>query len=522
MSKRRKLSRALATATVAPSPVPAAYTDGDLTGNNSGRGYVIFPNQRSREHLRGTTRREAIRLSQWATLKIAAARYATRTLAQRAGVVTLAAATTDEKFNAAHREWWDNMYVKRSGNYDVTGKFTAEGFMENAMCGCFRDGDIGVAHVTGSDGEPLLMAVESTMIQTHYSRGNADGWVDGVQLDPRGRPLAFSICGNGLTDKPTIIPASSMALMANYETHDSVRGTPALFAVLDRIRDLREVDNAAIHAAKIQALIALYFKRELGAPETAIGSFGKTRMDNLAGQGTQTTAHYGAPSNIPQKVNEVFTDGGIFADLPPGTSPHILNDGKDYTAQTPLKEDIYKQIAWGAGVDPRALLSLDGMTGPDVRRILSDFQKWRERWQSQQLNVLTVDWLRRTEWGIRTGQIPRPKDGRWWIFNEQYPAAATIDAGRDAAANDKALANGTSNLRMLYGEMGLSWKPEAKQRLTELAFMKQEGAAMGLEPSEIFGKNAAPAAPASAAALSEEIGALRSSVELILQKMGIS
>lgn len=521
MSKRttRLKSRRAAAVAAPPSTVPAAFDGGNGVGNDSNRGFIMFPYAKSKDHLKGFDRREAIRLSQWATWKMGAARMATRGLARRAGVVSLAASTTDDAFNAEHTEWFEDMYVKRVGNFDVTGKYTAAGFVDNAMFCAFRDGDVGIAHVTGANGEPLLMAMEASIIRSDYQEGPE--WCDGIRHDSLGRPIAYSITASGgRLEKPTIISAAEFYLLANYETHDSVRGTPALFACIDRIRDLREIDNAAIKSAKIQALIALYFKRELGAKEDPIASFsGKVKLDNLAGKGTQTTANYGAPSNIPRKVQEVFDDSEVFDGLGAGVEPKILNDGKDYSAQTPLKEDLYKQIAWGVGVDPRALLSMDGMTGPEVRRVLSDFQKWREHWQAAQLNFLTIDYLRRTEWAIRTRQIRKPKDPRWWSFVCNYPAAATIDAGRDASAQEKKLDNTLTTLQLEYGEQGEGWKPHALQWLKERQFLKTEGAALGLAPEEIFKKSTGtPPPPGTAAA---ELSEMKASLQMIMEKLRI-
>lgn len=519
-SKRTRAARKQARA-LAPEPdtsAPSAFIGGAGVGNDSNRGAIIFPYARSKDHFKGYTRLEAIRLSQWATWKMGAARMATRGLARRVGVVTLAANTNDDKFNAEHAEWWDDMYVKRAGNYDVTGKYTAAGFVHNAMSCAFRDGDMGIAHVTGDNDEPLLMAIESSAIRSQPQGSSREEWCEGVRLSAQGRPLQYCVT-NG--DKQTIFTAADFYLLANYETHESGRGTPALFATIDRIRDLREIDNAAIKSAKIQALIALYFKRELGATADQIGNFtGKVRKDNLAGQGTQTTANYGAPSNIPRKVQEVFDDSEVFDGLGAGVEPKILNDGKDYSAQTPLKEDIYRQIAWGLGLDEHVLFGFKGMTGPEVRKVLSDFQKWREDWQAMQLNFLTADYLRRTEWAIRTKQIRRPSDPRWWTFTENYPAAATIDAGRDATAQDKRLENCATNLSLEYGEMGMGWRQPVRQNLVERAYKKEEGLRLGLTPEEIFGKDAATPDKEQQSAAAE-LTEVKASLQAIMEKLQV-
>lgn len=516
MSRRTRLAKARARATV-PASVPAAFDAGGGVGNDGNRGTVIFPYGKSKDVLKGLTRREGIRLSRWATLKVGSARFAIRGLASRVGVIALAANTTDDKFNEEHAQWWDDMYVKRAGNFDATGKFTAPSFTRNAMCCTFRDGGIGIAHVTSESGEPQMMAIGADSITSSYQFGK--DWHDGVQLDGSGRHLAYAVT-NGALAKPVIISAADMYYLANLEDHDSVHGTPLMFAALDRIRDGREIDNAAVKAAKIQSLIALWFKRELGAGNDVIPNLsGKVKFENLAGQGTKTTANYGAPSNIPRRVQEVFDDAEVFDGLGPGVEPRILNDGRDFSAQTPLKHDIYNQMCWAAGVDPRAILNLEGLTGPDVRRVLSDFQKWREEWQALQLNFLVPDYLRKTEWAIRTRQIRRPSDPRWYSLVAHYPAAATIDAGRDASAQEKKLDNALTTLQIEYGEQGEGWKPHAKQWLKERKFLKEEGAALGLTPAEIFKKTGnAPPPGSTAAAIAE----LKSSLQLIMEKLHIA
>ncbi len=472
--------------------VTGAYDYPINLGNDQHRGTVVFPNAKNKDQFKGYTRREARRISQWAAWHIPPARKATRDLARFCGAVRLDAATDDEEFNAAHAAWWEETYERRPGNYDISGKFTCATFKENALFGVFRDGDLGIAHVTGPGGEPLVMAIESALIDGQPADASAD-WCDGVRVGPQNQHLAYHII-NDTTGKGTVIDAADFYLFANYETHSSVRGSPSLIHALPRVRDLREIDNAAVKAAKIQGLVAFYLKRELGATSEPIGTFsGKVRKDNLAGVGTQTTANTAAPSNVPRRVNEVFDDAEM-ADFPAGITPGVLNDGRDFSAQTVLKEDIYRQIAWGLGVHESVLFGLEKLTGPGVRYVLQQAQEWRYKWLDLQLKFSVVDYVRRTEWAIRTRQLRAPKDSRWWRHTVNYPRAITIDVGRDANAQEKRLTNALTTRQREYAEEGDQWKPHAKQWLAEKVYLKTEGEKMGLTPAEIFPDTAPPPA----------------------------
>lgn len=515
MSKRRRHRSAPALAGDRPdtseSFLPAA-PDAASTGIAAAdddprmRGFVYFPNLTGKHQFKSYTRREARRRSQWAAWNIPPARKATRDLARWVGAVSLSPSTSDEEFNAEHSEWWHDTYERRAGHYDASGKYTASGFVINALNCTFRDGDMGAAHIIGPHGEPLVMAVESALIES--PTGYDAAWCDGVLVGPHYEHLAYNVRGDDRgREANTRIDAAHFHLFANYETHSATRGTPALIHAIPQIMDYREIDNDVRKILKVHGLVGFYFKKELGASTDVIDPFqGKSRRDNLAGRGTQTTAAAGAPSNIPARVNEVFDNGQIL-NLPPGVTPGVINDGREFPVQAAVKQDIYHQIAMGLGVPVELLFMLDKLTGPGVRFVLRQAQEWRNYWLDQQVKFLTVDYVRRTEWAIRTRQIRRPKDPAWWRHTINYPRAITIDEGRDAAAQIKRLDAGLTNWATEYGEQGDQWKPPVRQRIQELKFAAEECEREGV-PAERFFVSQKPAATPS----SETIEALQSHI----------
>lgn len=484
------LAATLAFQPAAPAPMPGAYVTGIAAADHStSRGYIYFPNLTGKTQLRELTLREARKRSQWAAWNIPPARKATRDLARWVGAVRMIPATTDEAFNDAVLEWWTETYEKRPGNYDASGKFTASGFLTNALFSVFRDGDMLAVHGTDETGAPVAIAVESALIDNPSNGVNGE-WCDGVRVGPHYKHLAYHVRSESdwlTAEGPgAIIQAKDVHFFANFETHSPGRGTPSLIHAIPQLLDYREIDNDVRKILKAHGLVGFAIERDSAAtPGTNQPVSGKLVRDNLAERGTQTTASTASPSNIPRNINQVFDNGEVM-NLPAGSTIKTITDGRDFPAQAALKQDIYHQIAMGLGVPVELLFMLDKLTGPGVRFVLSQAQDWREYWLDQQVKFLTVDYVRRVEWAIRTRQVPKPKDPRWWRHVVNYPRAVTIDAGRDAAAQDRRLKSGLTNWQTEYAEQGEQWKPQMRQRVTELREALEECQRQNVPPHLFF------------------------------------
>ena len=164
-----------------------------------------------------------------------------------------------------------------------------------------------------------------------------------------------------------------------------------------------------------------------------------------------------------------------------------------------MKNDIYAQIAMGLGVPVELLFMLDKVGGPGVRFILRQAQEWRNTWLDKQVSFLTVDYVRRIEWAMRTRQVPRCRDPKWWRHVVNYPRSVTIDEGRDANAQRSRLATGLTNWATEYGEQGETWQDQVRQRIAEIKLVRDECAAVGIDPALILGGAAEPPAQPVAA-----------------------
>lgn len=447
------------------------------------RGFIYFPNLKGADQFKGYSRQETIRRCQWLVWNVGAARVLHK-LARWVGAVDITPATNDAKFNKTVSAWDRAKHVRSRRSYALTRRHTRPEWLVNNTFLTLRDGDALAVRARDAQGAPAAGVYESLLVDS----GSLEGFSEGIRLSPHYEHLDYAVRDGNSRDKATIISAAHCHLFSNPETHANVRGTPALVHAVNRLLDFREIDNALLKVLKAHQLVAWAFTKEPGTPNAAIrpvsGASRKTTIPaerpGSAETGTTTAA-------TKRTINDVF-DSGEMLDLPPGVKPEKLTDGRDFPAETAVKADIYHQLALGLGLPVELLFLLDKLTGPGVRFVLRQAQQWREWWLDQQVSWVVPDYAMRLEHAIRTGELPRCSDPFFWRHTIRYPAAITIDDGRDARAQIARLEAGLTTWEDEYGEQGDDWREHVEQRVEELRYAQELLAAAGVEPSLFFTK----------------------------------
>jgi capsid protein len=120
----------------------------------------------------------------------------------------------------------------------------------------------------------------------------------------------------------------------------------------------------------------------------------------------------------------------------------------------------------------------------------------------EQRQALLIDRLCSRVWahvitiGMQRGLIPQNEN--WWRVDWQRPAAASVDYGREAAANLNDVRAGLRTYSEDYSERGHEWKDQLRQRAVEAKFLAGLAAEFGISPDSIatFNPNPAPPTPA--------------------------
>lgn len=449
--------------------------------NSEARGFIYFPNLKSADQFRGYSRRETIRRSQWLTWNLGPARVLHK-LARWIGAIGITPATSDRDFNKITAAWWRTKFEHSRLAYALTARHTVSEFLVNGTFLTLRDGDALAIRARHPNGTPAAAIYESLLCD----HAGLPGFTEGIRLSPHHQHLAYAIRNDDSPHQATIIDAAHGHLFANHETHANIRGTPALVHAVNRLLDYREIDNATLSILKAHQLVSWAFTKEPGTPNAAIRPVsGAARKTTIPADRPGSTTEGTTTASTKRIINDVF-GSGEFLDLPPGVKPEKMTDGRDFPAETAVKADIYHQLALGLGLPVELLFLLDKLTGPGVRFVLRQAQGWREWWLDQQISWLVPDYALRLEHAIRTRELPPCKDPYYWRHTIRYPAAITIDDGRDARAQIARLENGLTTWEDEYGEQGDDWRPKVDQRIHELSYALESLRSANVPPELFF------------------------------------
>ena len=478
-----------------PQPEPTATSSVAAADDVDERGYIWWPNQLTRHQLTNLDLTETRKRSQWLCINTAA--RALRRLSRYVGTSVIKPNTTDAAFNTAVQVWWREEFQDRPGNYDLSGKFTSDGYLTNCLYQMWRDGDTLSLHMNGDDGAPVCAAVEAARISTPFSLTFDRKWQDGILTDFFYRHQAYGI----QTDPPgqnhlinetwVTVPAGHGHFFADFETQSSTRGTPALIHAVADLLDEREIQNALIGTIKAHAQVGYYFSKEMGTasgPSVPFVPPGAKRRETVEQGAANTTTSKG--TNNQRKVAEVMSRNDI-VDLPGGWKIGTLTDGRDHPNETEVKNGIYRKMAIGMGLPVELFILLDQLTGPGVRLVLRQTQDWREYWLKASQPWQSTDYVRRVEYAMRVKRLPQCKDPNFGRHYFVPPRAITIDDGRTANAIVSSLFAGTTTLDEIFGEKGMDWKEETTQSIEELQYILAECQRTGVPPKIYFDRQKA-------------------------------
>jgi lambda family phage portal protein len=176
---------------------------------------------------------------------------------------------TDKGVNAAFAAW--------AARCDLAGRLDFGGIQAQAARGRMQDGEAIVLLIALTAPEmrrrglsvPLaLQMVEPDLLPESIgptSAGN-NRVVQGVEIDAAGRPVAYHVLedhpgeqtGAGLTGRTRRIPAENVLHVFRQDRPGQVRGVSDFAPAMLRLRDLDELEEAALHAAKVQACLAAF------------------------------------------------------------------------------------------------------------------------------------------------------------------------------------------------------------------------------------------------------------------------
>lgn len=311
---------------------------------------------------------------------------------------------------------------------------------------------------------------------------NIGTWVDGIELDNIGRPVAYHILREHPGDSFAFtmdferVPADLVLHWFRRSRHGQYRGIPECTASLPLGAQRRRWAMATLTASEIAADFAVLITSKL--PQDF------------------------ADEDLPSAWETMELNRGMMTTLPAGGDAHQMRSEHPGSEYSPFKHELLKEMGRPVG----APYSITGMDGSQHN--YSSLRYEREVYHSAQrvernscrffvLDPFVKAWYAMAKLipGYLADDISTLPDVL--PFGWHWPGFPAIDPVKEAVADTEALSNGTTTLQETLAEQGKDWRVVLAQRAREINEMRRLGLPLPVWADPAAGKSPA-AAPSDA------------------------
>ena len=404
---------------------------------------------------------------------------------------SLRARSSDETFNRAADAYFSRW--SSDVNYALPMDFlTFQNVVARAM---FVDGDVGSCMCSVGN-RPYVQQVESHLIT---DRVNSD-WdkPDGVELTDGGRVQGYCVASDDDKTEFTNISARRFILHYFPTRPNQYRGLPLATAALLTVHDLDDILALEKQAVKITSAQTTAITREGGAEEDDPAT-------NLFNDEPPAQSDADYTEAVKKRVEQSH-----LVLLRPGEDMKSLFCDRPGPAWQGFVEFLCNSIAFGTGIPVSLVLGIK-VGGADTRRELATAERgfafWQNClcWQLQRVYEYVIDF------GCTHGQISVPRPSDWNNTLWLHPPRATVDFGKDYAADMALVRAGLMTFESFCAKNGRNWVEVSEQIAVEKAFIKTLSEKYGIDASlvmDIF-KNAQPQIPTTPQSASAKKAAAR-------------
>lgn len=379
---------------------------------------------------------------------------------------------------------------------------TLQGIIARAL---FVDGEIFILKTRGDTNNPRIQLIESHRVKDPND-GKADSGnviVDGVEIDQRGRPVAYWIesdampAGFGGISSP-IQPQGVMSRVpAEFVVHvwepgraGQVRGIPYCHAVINDLHDLDDLQVFEMQAAKHAASVTNVIKTKSGE----VSDEDLVRGTATGSDGVDRASYY---KDVFGAETKVLKNGDEFGQFKIERPSAATSGYWDY---------LTAKICAGVGI-PKEIVVPTSMQGTSMRSVIeiaNGFFRTRSAAIAEAFRQV-YEFVIVT--GIQTDATLQPAPADWYLSTWQSPRSISVDIGYDSKAAINEFRAGMRTLKDFYGERGEDWRCALRQRAIEAAeaeelaqeFKIPRATILLLDPNELSAAakqgTATPAAP---------------------------
>lgn len=246
-------------------------------------------------------------------------------------------------------------------------------------------------------GLPSLQLISGESIQTpiDYIPREGNRIVDGVEIDGRGRHIAFYVIQPDYSSRriPAFGERSKRRLAwLSYGTEKligGVRGAPFLYLSLQALKEIDRIKDATQRTAVIQASIAMIIKKSEAKPGTRPMLGAATRRDGVPvtdGDGGKRNLNF--TSQLP---------GLIIDELAQGEEPVAFETARTGVNFQEIESVLVHSLAWGNEIPPEVLMLAFSRNYAGSRSAINEFKMYLERSRMDRKNEtcrpIQAEWL---------------------------------------------------------------------------------------------------------------------------------
>ena len=391
-------------------------------------------------------------------------------------------------------EAWDlaaeTFFEQWSRVADLQGRYTWREMQRIASIAIDRDGEVFFRATAQTTGYPALQLILAHRIGDARSsiyepsnpaaREGGQNVIDGVVVNPQLRPIFYRyLMGDGIDPSARFedIPAQQLIHVGEASQGDELRYVTPLAPSINHLRDVGDAVGFEKMAIKISSYIALAIKSS--NPQGA----------DFFGEATHSV---NSQDNSEVTVESLGNAGGAIPRLGMGEDLISWTSNRPSQNFREFCDVLLREVCLNLGVPWEFAARPAEAGGAALRAVLVRAQRTFEQRQALLIDRLCSRvWAHVITIGMQRGLIPQ--NDNWFKVEWQRPAAASVDYGREAAANLNDVRSGLRTYSEDYSERGLEWKDQLRQRATEAKYLAELAAEFNLHPDQIATFNPNPA-----------------------------
>ena len=382
----------------------------------------------------------------------------------------------NKQIMAAWREW--RMNCDAEGNCDFFGlqAMIVRSMFESGECFVrFRDRAPG-------DNQQVLMqlqVLEADFLDAtkNYEMPGDTGYIrQGIEFDKNGRRVAYWMWpqhpGETLIMWPRLqsqrIPADQVLHIYEKERPGQIRGVTSFAAVMTKMKDLDDYDDAELWRKKIESCFAAFVIQNSGSEGPVLGSIASTGPTD--------------PANPQPGRVEAFRPGMIEY-LKPGEDVRFGNPASDANYPNYTRVQLHA-VAAGLGITYEQLTGdLSQVNFSSLRAGLVEFRRTIEtlRWQVFIPQFCIPVWKRFIDRAYIAGLISKADYNAIWT----PPKFEMIDPLKDAQADMLMLRTGTMTLREAVNNQGYDFEQQLDDIARINAVMDEKKITLDCDPRRV-------------------------------------